>query len=184
MWEREYVHWNRPGFSEAKLTILNIIVRKKKSDWTSNGGRRSTQQSIITKKNTSKTWFQTYTLTSEAIHLYECRGRTHTLKWVSSHTYSSSSESLVQDSFFFLIYCCLSLRNKMSGNPLSRWTITIARQSDFMAADWKMALCSNSIYIGKCWWFAIANAIVDEAALPVVFPWHLIVVHIQLCIMH
>lgn len=71
---------------------------------------------------------------------------------------------------FFSTYCRLLLRNKLSGNPLSRWVITVAGQSDFMAADWKMALCSASIYIGKCWWSAITNAVSDGAALPLSLP--------------
>lgn len=70
----------------------------------------------------------------------------HLYPKVLVHLYLKVLDSLL----FFFTYCCLSQRNKLSGKPLSRWVITVAGQSDFMAAGWKMGLCSTSIYIGKC----------------------------------
>lgn len=156
-----HFRWNWPCFRRERE---NVLLR-----W-----RRSIRQSIITKKilKLDLLWYLVQSILLFAGDIRAVYGALH--KWIFWKSLSGT----------VWVYLLLSFLRKLSGNPPSRWVITQAGRSDFMAADWKMALCSTSIYIGKCWWLAITNAIVDGTGLPVVSPWHLIVVHVQLCIMH
>lgn len=87
-----------------------------------------------------------FTLIFYAMHLAVCRGNTCGVRCPTQMNLMKVF-GLV---WTVLVYLLLSFLRKLSGNPPLRWVITQAGRSDFMAADWKMALCSTSIYIGKC----------------------------------